>query len=61
MPVPNLPPTEAAVETVATPMTCDNVDRRIQPWKAYWPPKKVATAGAPYGFEKGQTIVIYGN
>jgi hypothetical protein len=61
MPVLNLPITETAVESPTTTMTSDGMDRRKQPWKAHWPPKKGAAAGAPYGFEKGQTIVIFGN
>lgn len=61
MPVLDMPSMEIAVETAMTTVTCDGIDQRNQPWKAHWPPKKAAAASAPYGFAKGQTIVIFGN
>lgn len=39
----------------------DRAANRAQPWRAHWPPKKASTGGAPYGFKKGEKIVIYGN
>ena len=38
--------------------------RRVQPWKAHWPPKqssKSPTVHAAYGFAEGQKITICGN
>ena len=39
----------------------EKVKTRAQPWKKNWPPKDTPKAGPPYGFEKGEIVVIYGN
>jgi hypothetical protein len=54
-----MPLTEAPKEDQAA--TSANTEKRSQPWKAHWPPKKDICKGIAYGVPKGQVVVIFGN
>jgi hypothetical protein len=38
-----------------------SVEKRAQPWKAHWVPKKKVEEEKAYGFPEGETIAIFGN
>lgn len=39
----------------------ERVEKRAQPWKAYWTLEKNVEEEKAYGFPKGEIVAIYGN